>query len=214
MRACSKSVQAADTPGVQAAAQCLAAGGLVVYPTETLYGLGADATNVDAVDRLIAVKGRESGKPISVIVANAAMAATVVAVVPPVAATLMDRFWPGPLTIVLEAAPTMPAPLTAGTGTIGLRVSSHPVAAALVRELGRPVTTPSANPAGQPPPVRLEAAVAYFGDRVDLYLDGGPVRGEPASTVVDARGVVRILRPGAIPAEVIETAVASSHLVQ
>ena len=210
MHACSKSVQAADADGVRAAARCLAAGGLVVYPTETLYGLGVDATNAAAVERLVAVKGREAGKPIAVLVADGAMAATVVAAVPAAAATLMSRFWPGPLTIVLEAAPTLPAPLTAGTGTIGLRVSSHPVAAAIVRELGRPVTTPSANPAGERPPVCVADAAAYFGDRVDLYLDAGPVPGEPASTVIDARGPLRVLRAGAIDAAAIETAVASS----
>jgi len=209
MHACSKSVQTADRRGIAAAARVLAGGGLVVYPTETLYGLGADATNAAAVDRLVAVKGREAGKPIAVLVADRTMAAAVVSGLSPTAAVLMDHFWPGPLTIVLDANPALPAPLSAGTGTIGVRVSGHPVAAALVRELGRPVTSPSANPAGWHPPVRVDEAVAYFHDRVDCYLDGGQVPGEPASTVVDARATVRILRAGAVPAEAIYAAAAS-----
>ena len=209
MHACSNSVRAADARGVRAASRVLAGGGLVVYPTETLYGLGADATNAAAVDRLVALKGREPNRPIALLVADRAMAAAVARVVSDVAACLMERFWPGPLTIVLDANPALPAPLTAGTGTIGVRVSSHPIATGLVRELGRPVTAPSANPAGAAPPVRIEAAVAYFGARVGMYLDGGPVAGEPASTVVDARAAVRILRAGAVSAAAVHATVAA-----
>lgn len=209
MRACSKSVLAADATGVRSASRVLAAGGLVVYPTETVYGLAADATNAKAVERLVALKGREPGKAIALLVADRAMAESLALGVPPAAALMMERFWPGPLTIVLDAQPSLPAPLTAGTGTIGLRVSSHPVATALVRALGRPVTAPSANPAGCRAPVCVEAALAYFGEGVELYLDGGRVAGEPSSTVVDARDAVRVLRAGAISPVAVRAAVAT-----
>lgn len=196
-------VLAADPAAVDAAGRVLAGGGLVVYPTETLYGLGADATDAGAVDRLVAVRGREAGKPIALLVADTAMVDAVARSVSAAARRLMARFWPGPLTLVLDARPGLPAPLTAGTDSIGVRVSSHPVARGLVRALGRPLTTPSANPPGAPSPRDVTTALGYFGARVDLYLDGGPLPGEPASTVVDVRAGARIVRAGAVPAEAV-----------
>lgn len=188
---------------VDAAAHALAAGGIVVYPTETLYGLGADAWNAAALQRLVELKGREVGKPIAVLISDTEMLEDVVEDIPEQAADLMRRFWPGPLTIVLRARPGVSRLLTGGGDGIGVRVSSHPVATALVRALGRPVTAPSANPAGMPPPTRLDEARAYFGARVDVYLDGGCLPGEPASTVVDARHGLRVLRDGALPADLV-----------
>lgn len=188
---------------VEAAARTLAAGGLVVYPTETLYGLGADACNEAALQRLVDVKGREPGKPIAVLVSEMTMLEEVVDEIPDVAAKLMQRFWPGPLTIVLRARASVSRLLTGDDDGIGVRVSSHPIAGALVRALGRPVTAPSANPAGAPPPTRLDEARAYFGDRIDYYLDGGCLPGEPASTVVDVRGTLRVIRDGAVPAHLV-----------
>ena len=188
---------------VDAAAHALAAGGIVVYPTETLYGLGADAWNAAALQRLVELKGREVGKPIAVLISDTEMLEDVVEDIPEQAADLMRRFWPGPLTIVLRARPGVSRLLTGGGDGIGVRVSSHPVATALVRALGRPVTAPSANPAGMPPPTRLDEARAYFGARVDVYLDGGCLPGEPASTVVDARHGRRVLRDGALPADLV-----------
>jgi len=181
-------------------------GGIVVYPTETLYGLGADATNDHALRKLVVLKGREEGKPISVLVSDHSMLRSVVAHVSPAAQRLMDRFWPGPLTLALPAKAEVSPLLTGGGKTVGVRCSSHPLAAALVAGLGRPVTTPSANPAGAAPPVSLLQARAYFGDGVDAYVDGGSLPGGVGSTVVDLDGEARIIREGAIPAAEITAA--------
>lgn len=206
----SSGARAADAEHVAGAAQALAAGGLVVYPTETVYGLGADATNPQALERLVAVKGREPGKPIAVLVSDMEMLDQVATRVSAAAGALMRRFWPGPLTIVVPARPDVSPILCGASDGIGVRLSSHPLATALVRALGRPVTTPSANPAGQPPAVTAAAARAYFGDRVDVYLDGGHAAGEPASTVIDVRGAWRIIREGAVSAVAVREAIGPS----
>jgi len=173
----------------------------VVYPTETLYGLGVDALNSSALERLLQLKVRESGKPISVLVEDRRMLDGLATDVSAEAEKLIERFWPGPLTLVFAARADLPLGLTAGSGTIGARVSSHPTAHALTRALGSPLTAPSANPAGMRPPMRIEEARAYFGEAVDFYLDDGPLPGEPASTVVDVRDGLRLLRAGAIDFE-------------
>ena len=191
---------ATTASAIDAAAATLARGGLVVFPTETLYGLGADASNPAALQHLVDLKGREAGKPILVLISDIAMLNTLVTEIPPLAARLMRRFWPGPLTLVLPAQPSVSEILTGGGDGIGVRLSSHPIATALVRALGRPVTAPSANPAGQPAPVELQQARAYFGDRVDDYLDGGRLHGAP-STVADVRGELQVIREGAIAME-------------
>ena len=184
----------------------LASGALVVFPTETTYGLGADARSAAAVEHLVATRGRDPGKPLLVLVRDLAMAATVAADVPPAARVLAARFWPGPLTLVLPARDGLPAPLTAGTGTIGVRVPAQPLAAALVAGIGGPVTAPSANPPGAPAPRRLAEARAYLGDAVAVYLDGGELPGG-ASTVAAVEGErVRVLRAGAITAAALEAA--------
>jgi L-threonylcarbamoyladenylate synthase len=178
--------------------RALARGKLVVFPTETLYGLGADARSDVAVELLVAVRGREPGKPILVLVRDVAMAETIAAEVPEGARRLAARFWPGPLTLVLRARPGLSAALTAGSGTIGVRAPGHPTAAAIVDGLGGPVTAPSANPPGAAPPRRLDEARAYFGDGVDVYVDGGELPGG-ASTVASVEGdEVRVLRAGAV----------------
>lgn len=177
-----------------------------MFPTETLYGLGADARSAAAVERLVAVRGREPEKPILVVAADVAMAQSVVAEFPESARRLAARFWPGPLTLVLPARDGLPAPLTAGSGTVGVRVPGHPVARALAEGLGGPVTAPSANPPGAEPPRTLAAARGHFADRVAVYVDGGALPGG-ASTVaaVDAAGV-RVLRAGAIAETVLRAA--------
>ncbi len=176
----------------------LAAGELIVFPTETVYGLGADACSEAAVARLVAVRGRDAGKPILVLVADLRMAAAVAADIPDAARRLAARFWPGPLTLVLPARAGLPAALSAGTGTIGVRVPGHAVAAALVAGLGGPVTAPSANPPGAAPPRRVAESRAYFGARVVVYVDGGELPGG-ASTVAAVEGErVRVLRPGPV----------------
>jgi L-threonylcarbamoyladenylate synthase len=191
---------------VATAARALADGGIVVYPTETLYALGADAGNAAALQRLIRLKVREVGKPVAVLIASVDMLRDLAAEIPPQAETLGRRFWPGPLTLVLRPRAAVSPLLTGGGDGIGVRLSSHPLATALVRALGRPVSAPSANPAGMPPPVRIDRAREYFGRRVDYYLDDGPLGGEPASTVVDVRAGVEVIREGAVPAEAIRAA--------
>jgi L-threonylcarbamoyladenylate synthase len=201
MRGFNNSVAEPDGRAIAAAAHVVAGGGIVVYPTETVYGLGADAGSAAALERLVALKGRESGKPIAVLISDLEMLRVVVSAVPPHAQSLMRRFWPGPLTLVLPARAGVSPLLTGTHGGIGVRLSSHPMATALVRELGRPITAPSANPAGRRPPVRIDEARDYFGSQVDYYLDAGPLRGEPASTVVDARDGITVIRAGAIAIE-------------
>ncbi len=201
MPAFGNSTNAGDDERIGQAAQILSGGGIVVYPTETLYGLGADARNATALQRLVELKGREPGKPIAVLIDDVPMLGALVADIPPLAEALMRQFWPGPLTIVLRARASLSPVLTGGGDGIGVRLSSHRMATALVRSVGQPVTAPSANPAGKRPPRRVDEARAYFGSRVDFYLDAGCLPGEPASTVVDLRGELRVLRDGAITVE-------------
>jgi L-threonylcarbamoyladenylate synthase len=193
---------------VAAAATALRSGGVIVFPTESVYGLGADALSDAAVARLVSVRGRDEGKPILVLVRDLAMAETMSAAFPALARRLATRFWPGALTLVVPARDDLPAALTAGSGTIGVRVPGHRVAAALVAALGRPVTAPSANPPGAEPPRRIETARRYFGDAVDAYLDGGELPGG-ASTVVAVGGDrVRVLREGLVARAAIDAALA------
>jgi L-threonylcarbamoyladenylate synthase len=184
---------------VAAAARCLREGGLVAFPTETFYGLGAAALDPRAVDGVFRAKRRPADKPLLVLVDSIAMAESVAAGIPPRARRLMDRYWPGPLTLILAARPAVPPGLTASTGTIGLRIPGHAVAAALVRAAGCPVTAPSANPHGEPSPCTADEVLAGLGDGVDLVLDAGPTAGGPASTLLDLTGPrPRLVRPGAV----------------
>jgi L-threonylcarbamoyladenylate synthase len=198
MPGCNDSGNGPDSAAIRAAARVLAAGGIIVYPTETLYGLGADACNEAALQRLVEMKGREAGKPIAVLISDERMLRDLVEHIPAHAEALMRRFWPGPLTIVLRARAALSPLLTGGGDGIGVRLSSHPIATSLVRALARPVTAPSANPAGMRAPASVDAARAYFGSRVDYYLDAGHLPGEPASTVVDARDGLLVIREGAV----------------
>ena len=189
----------AEESDVARAIAALRAGGIVVYPTETLYGLGCDATDESALRRLAALKGRDAAKPISVLVASRARLDDVAAKPSAEAERLMDAFWPGPLTIVFRARPELSPVLTGGHETIGARVSPHPVARALAEGLDRPLTATSANPGGEPPPSTAGAARDYFGDAVDAYVDAGATPGGAASTVVDCSGAAPVvLREGAV----------------
>ncbi|HET7343472.1 MAG TPA: L-threonylcarbamoyladenylate synthase [Methylomirabilota bacterium] len=181
------------------AAARLAAGDVVAFPTETFYGLGAAALQPAAVRRLVHVKGRPDDKPLLVLVDSVAMVERVAAEIPPRARELMARHWPGALTLVLRARADVPREVTAGSGTIGVRLSPHPVARALVSALGEPVTAPSANPSGAPPPTTAAAVVAYFGEALALVLDAGPTPGGPPSTVLDVTcDPPRVVRAGAV----------------
>jgi L-threonylcarbamoyladenylate synthase len=194
-----------DHEAIVMAARALARGDIIVYPTETLYALGVDAGNAAALQRLLELKVRQVGKPIAVLIGDVEMLREIAAEIPSRAEVLMRHFWPGPLTLVLRARPTVSPLLTGGGDGIGVRLSSHPLATAVVRTLGRPVTAPSANPAGMRPPTHVEEARAYFGSRVDCYLDGGALRGEPASTVVDVREGLTVIREGAVTADAVRS---------
>lgn len=183
---------------LRTAADTLRAGGVVAFPTETFYGLAVPALDAGSVRRVFELKGRPDSKPLLVLVDSVAMAETV-AHVTPSARDLMTRYWPGALTVVLPAHPTVPSVVTAGTGTLGIRLSSHPVAQGLVGLLGEPVTAPSANPNGLAPPTTAAGVLGHFPEGIGLILDGGATRGGEPSTVLDLTvDPPRVLRQGAV----------------
>jgi len=190
---------AAPAPDVLArAAALLAEGAVVAYPTETLYGLAVDAANHRALARLAALKKRPDDKPFPLIIGAEGQIAPLAAALTPLARRLMAAHWPGPLTIVLAAAPGLPPELT-HQGGVALRLSSHPVAAGLALALGRAVTATSANLAGRPAPAGPEALDPALLARIDLLLDGGPCPGGAPSTIVLASGRrAKVLRQGAV----------------
>lgn len=201
-----------DRAAIAAAAELLRAGGLVAFPTETVYGLGADARSEDAVRAIFAAKGRPADNPLIVHVADTAALGRVAAAVTPLAARLAERFWPGPLTLVLQAAPDVPAVTTGGLATVAVRVPDHPVALALLRAARVPVAAPSANRSGRPSPTTAAHVLTDLGERgVGVVLDGGACAIGIESTVVDARGDAPvILREGAVPREALTGAATAS----
>jgi len=183
---------------LRAAADTVRAGGVLALPTETFYGLAVAALDAGAVRRVFELKGRPESKPLLVLVDSVAMAETVAHVTAP-ARDLMKRYWPGALTLVMPARDTVPSVVTAGSGTLGVRLSPHPIARGLVELLGEPVTAPSANPNGLPPPTTAQAVLDYFQEGIDLVLDGGATAGGEPSTVLDLTlDPPRVLRQGAV----------------
>lgn len=193
-----------DDATLARAVEALRAGELVVFPTETLYGVGCDATDERAVARLCALKERGADKGFLAIVDGTEMLARLTEEPSAEARALMHAFWPGPLTILFAARAGLPEALVVD-GKVAVRHSSHPVAASLARALGRPVAAPSANPAGREPARDAAAARAYFGDAVACYIDAGPIAGLP-STLVDPGPPLRVLREGAIPRAALDEA--------
>jgi len=180
------------------AAAVLEAGGVVAFPTETFYGLGVAALDAAAVRRLFALKGRPESRPILVLVDDPARIERF-ALLTASARELIARHWPGALTLVLPARPVVPAELTAGTGTIGVRQPGHPVARALAAALAAPVTAPSANLTGAAPPTSAADVLAVFDGQIDLVLDAGPSPGGAPSTVLDVTvDPPRVVREGAV----------------
>ncbi len=182
-------------------------GGVVAFPTETVYGLGALAFTPAAVARIFEVKRRPQFDPLIVHVLNDAMLSRVVASMPHAAKALGERFWPGPLTLVLPKRPEVPDLVTAGLSTVAVRMPSHPVARALLEAAGAPLAAPSANPFGSLSPTRAHHVAAGLGDEVDLILDGGRAEHGLESTIVAIGSRCELLRPGAIEAEAIEAVV-------
>jgi L-threonylcarbamoyladenylate synthase len=193
----------AEAVDVEAAAALLRAGGLVAFPTETVYGLGAHALDEQAVRRVFAAKGRPADNPLIVHVPSLEQVDAVARAVPEAARRLAERFWPGPLTLVLDARPEVPAVTRGGRDTVAVRVPAHDVALALLRACGIPVAAPSANRSGRPSPTTAAHVRADLGDAVAV-LDGGACALGVESTVVDARGPVPVvLREGALSTEVL-----------
>jgi L-threonylcarbamoyladenylate synthase len=195
-----------DPAVIAVASDLLRGGGLVAFPTETVYGLGVDPFNEEAVERLFAVKGRPVEKGLILHLGEVAQIDAVAREVPPAARRLIGQFFPGPLTVVLPVRsgveqPSLSRKVTGGSDTIAVRLPAHPVALALARAFGGPIAAPSANRSGEPPPTDAETIRRTLGSALDAILDAGPVLGGIPSTLVDVTATpIRILREGAIPA--------------
>jgi len=200
-------LRADDPAAIDEGARILRAGGLVAFPTETVYGLGADAFDARAVARVFEVKARPSFDPLIVHLADGSDLHRVVAVEDPRVDRLTSRFWPGPLTLVLRRRPELPEIVTAGLDTVGVRVPAHEAAHALIRAARTPVAAPSANPFGYVSPTTAAHVGELLGEAVDLVLDGGPCEVGVESTIVSlASELPTILRPGGVSREELEEA--------
>ncbi|AMV12522.1 MULTISPECIES: L-threonylcarbamoyladenylate synthase [Geobacillus] len=196
-------------PQIREAVEWLRAGEVIAFPTETVYGLGADAANTAAVEKIFAAKGRPSDNPLIVHVASMAQAEAVAASIPPMAKTLMERFWPGPLTLVLpKRAKAVSERVTAGLPTVAVRMPDHPLALALIEASGLALAAPSANRSGRPSPTTAAHVLADLDGRIAGVIDGGPTGVGVESTVLDCSGgVPTILRPGGVTKEALIEAI-------
>ena len=184
---------------VDEAVRVLRGGGLIAYPTDTLYGLGADPRRTEAVERLFRAKGRAAEKAVPLVAGDLRQVEQRVGVMTRLARRLARRFWPGPLTLVIDAAPTLDSRLLAQGATVAVRVPDLPVARVLAQALDAPLTATSANRSGQTPPTTAAAAVTALASALALVLDGGPATAAEPSTIVDARGAFPVLlRPGVV----------------
>ena len=207
---------ATDDPGreaVERAVEVLRNRGLVAFPTETVYGLGADATDAEAVERIYEAKGRPAYNPLIVHVDSIERARECVAEWPDAAEVLAREFWPGPLTLVLAKSSRIPDVVTAGKPTVGVRIPSAPVALALIRALGHPIAAPSANLSNHVSPTTAAHVLADLNGEIEMVLDGGPTSVGLESTVVDlTMRHPRVLRPGPIPCEAISGVLHDPHV--
>jgi L-threonylcarbamoyladenylate synthase len=178
----------ANPSGIRRAAQIILQGRVIAFPTETFYGLAADASNESALKKIFQIKGREENKPLLLLIGDESWLKGLVQEIPPMAERLMQRFWPGPLTLVFKASPQLSPLLTANTGKIGMRHSPHPVAQALVQAVGRPVTGTSANLSGRPSTSTAQEVLQSLGEGLTAILDGGKTAGGLGSTVLDVSG--------------------------
>lgn len=196
----------ADDASIRRAAALLCAGELVAFPTETVYGLGADALNAEASARIFAAKGRPADNPLIAHIAGESGLAGLIALEPCACArALMRAFWPGPMTLIFPKSPRVPREVTAGLDTVAVRMPSHPVARALIRAAQTPIAAPSANRSGRPSPTTAAHVLEDMEGRIPLILDGGPCEVGLESTVVDVTGArPRILRPGGVTLEMLE----------
>ncbi len=204
----------ADADAITHAADLLRQGRLVAFPTETVYGLGADADNPDAVAGLFKAKGRPADHPLIVHVANIESLGDWASTVPETALKLADRFWPGPLAMILNKKPEVPLAVTGGQQTVGLRMPDHPVALALLRSFGGGIAAPSANRFCRISPTQAAHVSEELGDAVDMILDGGACQVGVESTIIDLSGSKpRLLRPGHITVQEIEAVLQTGLIV-
>jgi len=195
-----------DAGILEEASGILRRGGIIAFPTETFYGLAVDASQEAAVEKIFRIKGREARNPVSVIVDSPKGVSPLVTEMPETARSLMEKFWPGPLTLVFNAASSVSVRLTGGTGKIGIRISSHPIAQLLAERLSGPITATSANPSGGRECTTAEEVIHLLGTDLDAILDGGPTKGGMGSTVLDMTvSPPVVLRAGAIsPREILD----------
>lgn len=204
----------ADDTAIQHAADLLRQGRLVAFPTETVYGLGADAANPEAVKRIFAAKGRPADHPLIVHIHDIASLSDWAVAIPDAAYQLAERFWPGPLAMILNKQPGVPLEVTGGQNTVGLRIPSHPVALRLLQAFGGGVAAPSANRFCRISPTLASHVAEELGDAVDLILDGGACQVGVESTIIDLSGIKpRLLRPGQISRLDIEAVLKTELLV-
>ena len=205
-------LSASDTESIRRAGRIIQTGGLVAFPTETVYGLGCDAMNADAAAKVFEAKHRPQFDPLIVHIAVRKQLDVVVESCPQLAQRLIDAFWPGPLTLVLPKQPAIPDLVTAGLSTVAVRMPNHPVAQALIREAGSPIAAPSANPFGYVSPTTAQHVADGLGSNVDLILDGGPCQVGVESTIVSLAGPQpELLRPGSITIEQLSAVIGSIH---
>lgn len=194
-----------DSDAFPTACRILQDGGLVAFPTETVYGLGGDGLNADSSAKIYAAKGRPSDNPLIVHIADMSDVERLAREIPDKARTLMEAFWPGPLTVILKKKPEVPDATTGGLDTVAIRMPSHPDAARLIRESGVLIAAPSANTSGRPSPTLAEHVIEDMNGRIDMILDGGAVGIGIESTIVDMTGDIPvILRPGYITKHMLE----------
>ncbi len=205
-------LSASDTESIRRAGRIIQTGGLVSFPTETVYGLGCDAMNADAAAKVFEAKHRPQFDPLIVHIADVKQLNTVIGALPALGQRLIDSFWPGPLTLVLPKHPAIPDLVTAGLSTVAVRMPNHPVAQALIREAGTPIAAPSANPFGYVSPTTAQHVADGLGSNVDLILDGGPCQVGVESTIVSLAGPQpELLRPGSITIEQLSAVIGSIH---
>ena len=204
---------AARAEQIAVALAALKHGDAIVFPTETLYGLAADALNAAAVEKIYRLKGRDPNNPIPVLISDRAMLDLLGSEIPPLAEPLITEFWPGPLTLVLPARRDIPGPLVNSSGGVGIRISNQPIATELVRGLGRPLTATSANPSGKPPAHTVEEARNYFAADIAVFLDSGPRMSKTGSTVAAiSRDKIKIIRAGEIARSELEKIVGKDKI--
>lgn len=201
-----------EDAGTTLGAELIQSGGLVAFPTETVYGLGANGLDGEAVNRIFEAKGRPNDNPLILHVAKKSDVTKLWAHVPKLAKNLMDTFWPGPLTLIFMKADEVPYEVTAGLETVAIRMPSDKTARLLIQKSGVPIAAPSANRSGRPSPTTAEHVLADMDGRIPLILDGGPCRYGVESTVLSLVGEPTILRPGAVTREMLEAVIGPVRL--